>query len=97
MAEAVGRARQVGPADSPQLKVRFAPAWLPFLPVVWGNYWVIDLDPDYPLAAVSEPEREYLWILSRSPQVDQGRYQALLDRLQVKCFDLNLLETSPQR
>ncbi|MDV7393103.1 lipocalin family protein, partial [Arthrospira platensis SPKY1] len=37
-AEAV--ARHVGPADSAQLKVRFAPAWLSFLPVVWGDYWV---------------------------------------------------------
>lgn len=97
MAEAVGRARQVGPADSPQLKVRFAPAWLSFLPMVWGNYWVIDLDADYQLAAVSEPEREYLWILSRRPQVDAARYQALLGRLQAKGFDLSRLETSPQR
>jgi apolipoprotein D and lipocalin family protein len=97
MTEAVGRARQVGAADSPQLKVRFAPGWLSFLPMVWGNYWVIDLDADYQLAAVSEPEREYLWILSRSPQVDEGRYQALLGRLQAKGFDLSRLETSPQR
>ena len=97
MAEAVGRARQVGPADSPRLKVRFAPAWLSFLPLVWGDYWVIDLDADYQLVAVSEPEREYLWILSRQPQVDPTRYQALLQRLQAQGFDLSRLETSPQR
>ena len=62
--EALGAARQIGDASSPQLKVRFAPAWLAFIPAVWGNYWVIDLDADYQLAAVSEPSREYLWILS---------------------------------
>lgn len=60
LTEVVGVARQVGPPDSAQLKVRFAPAWLSFLPVVWGNYWVIDLDPECRLVAVSEPKREYL-------------------------------------
>ncbi|MDO9251895.1 lipocalin family protein [Hydrogenophaga sp.] len=90
--EAVGRARQDGPADSPKLKVRFAPAWLSWLPMVWGNYWVIDLDPGYQLVAVSEPSREYLWVLSRTPTVEAGAYQALLNRLREKGFDLTRLE-----
>lgn len=63
--EAVGFARQIGGPASPKLEVRFAPAWLSFLPAVWGDYWVIDLDPEYQLVAISEPRREYLWILSR--------------------------------
>jgi apolipoprotein D and lipocalin family protein len=92
VAEAVGRARQDGPADSPKLKVRFAPAWLSWLPMVWGNYWVIDLDPGYQLVAVSEPGREYLWVLSRTPTVEAGTYQALLNRLREKGFDLTRLE-----
>ena len=94
MTEAVGRARQVGAADSPKLEVRFAPAWLSWLPMVWGNYWVIDLDPAYQLVAVSEPSREYLWVLSRTPAVDVAAYQALLGRLQQKGFDLSKLEKS---
>lgn len=96
VAEAVGRARQDGPADSPKLKVRFAPAWLSWLPMVWGNYWVIDLDTDYQLVAVSEPSREYLWVLSRTPTVEAGVYQALLGRLQAKGFDLSKLERTTQ-
>ena len=75
--EAVATARQVGGPTAPTLKVRFAPAWLSFLPMVWGDYWVIDLDPDYQLAAVSEPGRDYLWILSRTPTLDA----AVRDRL----------------
>ncbi len=94
--EALGAARQEGPADSPRLKVRFAPAWLSFLPMVWGNYWVIDLDPQYQLVAVSEPEREYLWVLSRTPKVEPAAYQALLGRLAQQGFDLKRLEPSPQ-
>lgn len=96
MAEAVGRARQIGAVDSPKLEVRFAPAWLSWLPLVWGNYWVIDLDPGYQLAAVSEPKREFLWILSRTPAVDAVVYQDLLGRLQAKGFDLSKLEKTAQ-
>ena len=94
--EAVGRARQIGAADSPRLEVRFAPAWLSWLPMVWGDYWVIDLDPAYQLVAVSEPSREYLWVLSRTPTVNAEAYQALMGRLQAKGFDLSKLEKTAQ-
>jgi apolipoprotein D and lipocalin family protein len=95
--EAIGAARQQGDANSPRLKVRFAPAWLSFIPAVWGDYWVIDLDPAYQLAAVAEPKREYLWILSRTPKVDSTSYQALLERLTKKGFEISKLENSPQQ
>lgn len=95
--EAIGEARRVGAADSARLQVRFAPAWLSWLPLVWGDYWVVDLDPGYQLVAVSEPKREYLWVLARQPQVDEQAYQALLQRLQHKGFDLSRLQRSPQR
>lgn len=91
MDEAVGTARQVGPA---KLKVRFAPWWLSWLPAVWGDYWVIDLDQDYKLVAISEPTREYLWVLSRTPIVEPAAYQALLGRLRAQGFDLSKLEAT---
>jgi apolipoprotein D and lipocalin family protein len=96
MQEAVGTARQLGAANSAKLEVRFAPAWLSFVPQVWGSYWVIDLDASYQLAAVSEPSREYLWILSRSPKVDPARYADLLSRLQEKGLNIKQLELTPQ-
>ncbi len=95
--EAIGEARRVGAADSAQLQVRFAPAWLSWLPMVWGDYWVIDIDPGYQLVAVSEPKREYLWVLARQPQVDGRAYEALLERLRQQGFDLSRLQRSPQR
>ena len=90
--EAIGEARRIGPAGSAKLEVRFAPAWLSWLPVLWGDYWVIDLDPAYQLAAVSEPEREYLWVLARQPQVDAATWDALMARLRDKGFDLSRLQ-----
>jgi lipocalin len=48
-----------GPAGA--LKVRFAPGWLSWVPWVWADYWVIELDPDYQWAVVGSPSRKYLW------------------------------------
>ncbi len=90
--EAIGEARRVGDAGSPKLEVRFAPAWLSWLPMVWGNYWVIDLDPAYTLAVVSEPKREFLWVLARQPQVDAATWDALMARLRTQGFDLTRLQ-----
>ena len=94
--EAIGEARQTGAASSPKLEVRFAPKWLSFLPWVWGDYWVIDLDEGYQLVAVSEPKKEYLWILARTPHVDPRDYQRLLYRLSKMGFDLGKLEVTKQ-
>lgn len=81
---AEGVARAVGPA---KLEVRFAPAWLSFLPFVWGDYWVIDLAPDYSYAVVGEPSREYLWILARSPKLDEAVYKRIVERLPALGYD----------
>ena len=86
-----GVARQIGPSNSPKFEVRFAPAWLSFLPAVWGDYWIVDLAADYSLAAVSEPKREFLWILSREPVVPTAAYQALLGRLRAAGLDTDKL------
>jgi apolipoprotein D and lipocalin family protein len=92
--EALGAARQIGGPNSPRLKVRFAPEWLSFIPLVWGDYWIIDLDPDYQWVVVSEPKREYLWILARTPQMPAATYQDLLGKLLDRGFDLKRIEPS---
>lgn len=92
---AKGSARFVGPEGSPKFEVRFAPEWMEFVPMVWGKYWVIDLDKDYTLAAVSEPKREFLWILSRTPVLDEKRWNALLARLEAMGLSIGKLERTP--
>jgi apolipoprotein D and lipocalin family protein len=95
--EALGEARQIGNATSPKLEVRFAPAWLSFLPLVWGDYWIIDLDADYQLVAISEPRQELLWVLSRTPTPNPEAYKLLTERLAKRGFDLKKMEATPQR
>ncbi len=59
-----------------------------------GNYWVIALDPDYRWAVVGEPERKYLWILSRTPQMDEREYERIRSLIEKKGYRTqNLLRT----
>jgi apolipoprotein D and lipocalin family protein len=53
-----GVAKPVG-GQPGALKVRFAPEWLAWLPWVWANYWVVEVDPDYQWAVVGGPSRKY--------------------------------------
>jgi apolipoprotein D and lipocalin family protein len=89
---AEGRARladEGGPNS--KLEVRFAPAWLGWLPMVWGDYWIIDLAPDYSFSVVGAPDRKYLWILSRTPQMDEAIYQRIVERTAARGFDVSRL------
>ncbi len=95
--EAIGIARQIGGSTSPKLQVSFVHPWLSFIPAVWGDYWVIDLDSQYQLVAVSEPSRNYLWILARTPAIDQKTYDAMLGRLRQRGFDTDKLIRSHQK
>lgn len=45
-----------------------------------GNYWILDLDPDYRTALVGTPDRQYLWILARSPRLDETTFQRLASK-----------------
>lgn len=86
--KARGVAKVVDPKTSSKLKVRF------FL--FWGDYWIIDLDDEYRYAVVSEPRKKYLWILSRTPILDESVYQGILGRLKTQGFDLSRLQMTPQ-
>jgi apolipoprotein D and lipocalin family protein len=84
-----GRARVVDETTRAKLSVSF---FGPF----WGPYWIIDLDPDYQWAVVGVPKRKYLWILSRTPQMDETLYEAILSRLPAQGYDPARLERTPQ-
>jgi len=68
---AEGKAYFVGESNVGQLKVSF---FGPF----YGAYNIIDLDPDYQYALVVGPDTDYLWILSRTPELGKDVLQRLL-------------------
>lgn len=97
MREAVGvaRWRETPPRDA-TLKVRFAPAWLSFIPQVWGDYWILALPTDYRYVVVGEPSRQYLWILSRTPQMTAEDYHSAVEAAESQGYDVSRLVRTPQ-
>jgi apolipoprotein D and lipocalin family protein len=76
------------------LKVRFAPKFLSFIPQAWGRYHVIVLAKDYSYAAVGSPDRRYLWVLSRTPELPKAKYEQILEQVSSLGFDIRKLERS---
>jgi apolipoprotein D and lipocalin family protein len=100
---AQGMARLASPSDTTKLQVSFLPSWLRWTGIGWGNYWVIQLGTQtaddktpYRYAVVSEPKREFLWILARTPSLSAADTAAIRARLVEQGFDLTKLEQHPQ-
>ena len=86
-----GEAKTVPGGPAGALEVRFAPAWLSWLPWVWADYWVIEVDADCQWAVVGSPSRKYLWILSRQPQINPQLLQNLKDRARQRGYPVDQL------
>jgi apolipoprotein D and lipocalin family protein len=84
-----GKAFVENNSGNAKLKVQF---FWPFK----GKYWIIDLADDYSYAVVSNPNRKYLWILSRTSKIDNTVYQEIISRLKSKGFDLSKLQKTEQ-
>lgn len=90
--EAEGVARRNAKYARPGiLQVRFAPRVLSALPFVWGDYWVIELTEDYGAVLIGAPNREYLWILARTPTLDAATYSRLVDVARAEGFDVGAI------
>lgn len=84
-----GRAKVVDGSNGAKLKVSF---FGPF----WGDYWVLGLDEAYAWAVVGSPDRDYLWILSRSPRLDAEAFARAKAAAEAQGFDLSRLQATPQ-
>jgi len=80
-----------------KLKVRFAPGFLSVFGFVWADYWIIDLGSNYEYAVVADPKREYLWILSRDPELKESVYQSILQRVEKQGFQPGKLVRTRQK
>jgi apolipoprotein D and lipocalin family protein len=95
LSEVDGIARRLG-ERSDRLQVSFLPAALRWLPIGWGDYWVIGLAPDYRYAVVGAPSREYLWVLSRTPTLVAEDRRAIDELLRMQGYDPAKLVATPQ-
>lgn len=84
-----GTAKVADKKSNAKLRVTF---FWPF----YGDYWVIGLSPDYRYAIVGEPKRKYLWILSRTPELDEATYRAIVEQIREAGYDPDRLIKTPQ-
>lgn len=61
-----------------------------------AKYYILDLDKDYNYALVGHPSRNYLWILSREPNLEKADYQKLVDKAYELGFDTSKIEKVKQ-
>jgi apolipoprotein D and lipocalin family protein len=87
-AEGVAWVRDDDPSHA-KLQVQF---FWPFR----GDYWIIELDPEYRYAVVGHPSRDFLWMLARSPQMDPALYRDLLQRIAAQGYDPSRLQRTLQ-
>ncbi len=79
------------PVNFARLKVSFAPKWLHWIPLVWGDYWIISIDDRYDSVLVGSPDRRYLWILSRQKYIQKKKFFEYLEEANKNGFDTSLL------
>jgi apolipoprotein D and lipocalin family protein len=91
---AARRANDEGPNSS--LQVRFTVSFLAFLPFAWSDYQIIAVADDYRYALVGTPDRQSLWVLSRTPQLDEATYQHLMTQAHEQGFAVSQMQRTPQ-
>lgn len=79
-------------ANNTKLKVSFLPQGLRWIPFTKGDYWILKLDENYQTVLVSGSDHKYLWILSRTPNLDEKTYQEYVEAAKQQGFDVSKLE-----
>ncbi|MNP62000.1 Outer membrane lipoprotein Blc precursor [compost metagenome] len=80
------------PGKTDKLWVNFDNWFTRLLPgVVKGDYWVLYVSDDYQTAIVGNPNRRYLWLLSRKPEVNAETREELLSRARQQGYDTTRL------
>ena len=86
--QSIGEAFVQNAPFNSKLKVSFLPEAIRWLPFGRGDYWVLKLDENYQTVLVGEPQRKYMWVLSRSPQPDQAVVNEYLEYAKSVGYDV---------
>jgi apolipoprotein D and lipocalin family protein len=92
--QSTGRAWLVDTATKAKLKVSFLPGGLK---LAGGDYWIIDLGPNYEYAVVGHPTRKYGWILSRTKELPEATLKGIITRLEAQGYDFSKFTMTNQR
>ncbi len=90
--EATGTASPQVPGKTDKLWVVFDNWFSKILPgVAKGDYWILYVSDDYKQAVVGNPDRKYLWLLSRTPTVSKEVREEMLAKAQQQGYDTTKL------
>jgi apolipoprotein D and lipocalin family protein len=67
---------------------------------VWpikADYRITYLADDYSRTIVSRQQRDYVWIMARTPHIDEAEYQRLLKLIAAQGYDINKIQRVPQQ
>ena len=93
-----GSARVLNPPANTKLAVRFSTWFGPLIPMPKdGNYWILHVDDNYQEAIVGTPDRRFLWLLARTPQISAQRKAALVARAEALGFDVERMVTTQRQ
>ena len=87
--EAIGNAKVPNPDKPGELRVSF---FRPF----YGDYFIIELDPNYQHVLVGSPSRDYLWILSRTKELNQQVYLHYMNKAKLLGFEIDKIHKTAQ-
>ena len=81
----VGKGKQPNPKEYPgRLKVSFF-LWF------YADYYILELDEDYQYTLVGSSSDNYLWILSRTPEMPKAQLDGLLQKIIQRGYDVSKL------
>ncbi|MDM1248512.1 lipocalin family protein [Acinetobacter sp. R933-2] len=87
--QSIGEAFVKNAPENTKLTVSFLPNAIRWLPVARSDYWILKIDQNYQVVLVGSPNKKYLWILSRSPKIEQTVLDEYLNYAKSLGFDLS--------
>ncbi len=80
----IGKAKLTSPETPRNLKVSF------FL-FFYAPYNILEIDENYQYVLIGSNSSKYLWILSRTPEMDDKVYKSLLEKAKNRGYDVSKL------
>ena len=92
---AEGRAKVVDTSSNSKLKVTFVKI-ITWVFAFGGDYWILDVSPDYSYALIGAPKLDYAWILSRTPSLEKTTFIEIESKYKALGYDTCQILTSVQ-
>jgi apolipoprotein D and lipocalin family protein len=62
-----------------------------------GDYLITYLSDDYSQTVISRNQRDYVWIMARTPHISDEDYQRLVDHVEASGYDISQVRQVPQQ